>query len=501
MSRTSAFEENEATNSNSLKGIEPRPLFIGGAFVPAADGATFDVENPATGKVFARAARGRGEDIDRAVRAARAAFDDGPWASMPATERESLLRKLADKIEANADELAELETMDNGMPIGLARFGAIPMALDALRYYSGWPTKLQGATVPISAEGEWHAYTLREPVGVVGAICAWNFPLSMTCGKLAPALAAGCTVVLKPAEQTPLSAIRLAELVAEVGFPEGVVNVVTGFGKEAGQALVDHPLVDKITFTGSTATGRHILQSSAGSLKRVTLELGGKSPNFVFADADFDAAVPGAAMSVFGASGQVCVARSRLFIERSVFDEVTQRIADFAKGLSIGDGSSPETMIGPLVNEAQFNRVKGFLDTGREQGVRIIGGGNTLDRPGYFIEPTILADVDPNSTLMRDEIFGPVVCATPFDAEDIEAVARLANDTEYGLAASIWTSNLSVAHRLARRIKAGTIEVNGAPPMQFSIPFGGYKQSGIGRENGAEGILAFTELKSVAIRV
>ncbi|MZR11697.1 aldehyde dehydrogenase family protein [Maritimibacter sp. DP07] len=399
---------------------------MGGRFVEAADGASFEVENPATGEFFARAAQGSATDIDRALRAARCAFDEGPWPNMSPVERERVLHRLADLVEANAERLAAVETLDNGMPQGLARDGALPMGIQALRHYAGWPTKLTGDTVPLSAEGKWHAYTMREPGGVVGAICAWNFPVSMACGKLAPALAAGCTVVLKPAEQTPLSAILLAELVAEAGVPEGVVNIVTGFGREAGQALVYHPMADKISFTGSTATGRHILETKTKSLKRVTLELGGESPNMIFADADLEAAIPAAAMAFIGASGQVCVARSRLFIERSVFEEVSKGIAEFAAGLKVGNGADPETVIGPLVSQTQFDRVKGFLDLGSTEGARRLGGGT---QGGYFVKPTVLADVDGQSRLMREEIFGPVVVATPFDVDDLSAAAALANDT------------------------------------------------------------------------
>jgi phenylacetaldehyde dehydrogenase len=478
----------------------PSRLFINGKFVDAHDGATFDVENPATGQVIARAAAGSAPDIDAAVRAARRAFDEGPWSTMPPTERARLLWRLSDAIEARAEELALLETLDNGMPYTMALGVALPMAIEALRYCSGWPTKLAGDTLPSSAPGEWHTYTLRQPIGVVGAISAWNFPISMACGKLAAALAAGCTVVLKPAEQTPLTAARLGEIIRDVGFPDGVVNIVSGFGKTAGQALVDHPLVDKISFTGSTVTGKSILAASTRDLKRVSLELGGKSPNIIFADADMERAIEAAAMGIFFNTGQVCVARSRLFVQKQAFDKVVEGVAGFVERLKVGDGLLPDTMLGPVVSRVQQDRVRRYIDIGRQEG-EIVAGGKRLDGPGYFVQPTVVAGTRPDSQLMREEIFGPVVCVVPFSADDLGAVAALANDCDYGLAASIWTRDLSTAHKLARRIKAGSIEINGAPPMQFSLPFGGFKQSGIGRENGREGIESMTEVKSVSIQL
>ena len=479
----------------------PAQLFIDGAYVDAADGATLAVEDPATGETIAHASSAGPLDIDRAVRAARSAFEGGPWSRMSPNERSKLLWKLADAIDAAGDELATIETLDNGMPYGIARHAAVPMASESLRYYAGWPTKLGGETLPVSAEGEWHAYTLRQPVGVVGAISAWNFPLSMACGKLAPAMAAGCTVVLKPAEQTPLGVAQLGRLAQEVGIPDGVINVVAGLGSVAGQALVDHPLVNKISFTGSTATGKAILAASARDLKRVTLELGGKSPCVIFADADLERAIEGAAMGVFFNSGQICVARSRLFVHRKVFDRVVEGVAGFVRNLKVGNGFEPSSMLGPLVSRAQLDRVAGYVELGTAEGAELVAGGRRLGETGYFVEPTLLAGASPDMRVMREEIFGPVVCAVPFDDDDLQLIAARANDTEFGLAASIWTRDLGTAHRMARRIDAGQIEVNGGLPMQFALPFGGFKQSGIGRENGREGIEAFTELKTVTMRL
>jgi phenylacetaldehyde dehydrogenase len=476
-----------------------RQLLIGGRWSPAASGRALDVFDPATGEVFAQAAAGGAEDIDAAVKAARNALERGPWRTIPPAERARLLWKLSDAIEANAAELALLETRDNGMPLWLAQMWNIPKAVDCLRYYSGWPMRLTGETLPVSTPGEYHTYTRKEPIGVVGQIVAWNMPFGMAVGKIAPALAAGCTVVLKPAEQTPLSAIRLGELIQEVGFPDGVVNIVTGTGESAGRPLVEHPDVDKIAFTGSTRVGKSILAAAGGTLKRVTLELGGKSPVFIFPDADLEAATTAAANGIFINTGQICAAGSRLFVHERVYDRVMAGVAERARGLKIGPGSAPDTFMGPVVSAQQLERVTGYVRAGQQQGAEVLSGEQTLPAQGYFVRPTILSNVRPEMSVMREEIFGPVVCALRFGDEDLDAVARIANDTSYGLSAYIWTSNVSTAHKLASRIKAGSISVNGGAGMDFTMPFGGFKQSGLGREHGREGAEAYTETKTVSI--
>jgi len=476
-----------------------RQLLIDGRWSPATSGRVLDVFDPATGEVFAQAAAGGAADIDAAVKAARNAFERGPWRTTPPAERARLLWKLSDAIEANAAELALLETRDNGMPLWLAQMWNIPKAVDCLRYYSGWPMRLTGETLPVSTPGEYHTYTRKEPIGVVGQIVAWNMPFGMAVGKIAPALAAGCTVVLKPAEQTPLSAIRLGELIQEVGFPDGVVNIVTGTGESAGRPLVEHPDVDKIAFTGSTRVGKSILAAAGGTLKRVTLELGGKSPVFIFPDADLEAATTAAANGIFINTGQICAAGSRLFVHERVYDRVMEGVAARAKALKIGPGSEADTFMGPVVSAQQLERVTGYVRAGQQQGAEVLSGEQTLPTRGYFVRPTILSNVRPEMSVMREEIFGPVVCALRFGDEDLDAIARVANDTSYGLSAYIWTSNVSTAHKLASRIKAGSISVNGGAGMDFTMPFGGFKQSGLGREHGREGAEAYTETKTVSI--
>jgi acyl-CoA reductase-like NAD-dependent aldehyde dehydrogenase len=479
----------------------PLPLFIGGEFGPAASGETFAVEDPATGLEIARAAAGAEAEIDRAVRAARAAFERGPWRKTKPAQRARLLLKLAEAIEAVGEEFALLETLDVGRPLRFVKMMDVPAAAETLRYFAGWATKIAGETLELSTPGETHAFTIREPVGVVGQIVPWNFPLVMSVAKIAPALAAGCTIVLKPAEQTPVSAARLGRLIADVGFPEGVVNIVSGFGETAGAALVAHPGVDKIAFTGSTAVGREIVAAAAKDLKRVTLELGGKSPTIVFADADMERAIPAAAMGVFFNTGQVCAAGSRLFVEQSAFDQVVEGVIAFAKRLKVGPGLAPDTDLGPVVSREQLDRVLGYIEKGREEGARVIAGGARIEElgRGYFVAPTVLTQAKPTTRVMREEIFGPVVCATPFDGADLDAIAAAANDTIYGLSASIWTRDLARGLRLARMIRAGGVRINGAGGVDPAMPLGGFKQSGWGRENGRPGVEMYTELKSVAV--
>lgn len=477
-------------------------LFIDGVWTGAQDGGLLTTEDPATGQPLARFARGNAADIDRAVCAARRALEDGPWASTPPRERARLLRRLADLVARDAEMLALLETRDNGKPYAVARAFDINLAIEGLHYNAGWATKITGETLPDSLPGEWHTYTLREPVGVAGLIVPWNVPFTMAVAKLAPAIAAGCTIVLKPAEQTPLTTIRLVELCEEAGFPPGVINLVTGLGSEAGAALVAHPEVDKVSFTGSTATGRAILSAAAGNFKRVSLELGGKSPTIILPDADLAQAIPAAAMGIFANTGQVCAAGSRLFAHEAVFDRVVEGIARIAEGLRLGPGTAPDSDLGPVISQAQLDRVLGYVEGGSRAGASLVTGGRKARDQGYFVTPTVFVDTRPDMAIMREEIFGPVLCASRFgDDADVASLARAANSTEYGLSAAIWTRDLANAHRLARRIRAGTVKVNAGPALDAALPFGGMKNSGWGRENGKEGVLAFTELKTVAMKL
>ncbi len=457
---------------------KPRKMLIDGKWVNAASGKTFPTYNPATGEILAQVAEGDRQDIDAAVKAARKAFDSGPWSRLTASERGKLVWKLADLLEEHLEEFATLETLDNGKPLTVARAADVPLAVDMFRYMAGWATKLEGTTIPLSVPYtpgvNYHAYTLREPVGVVGQIIPWNFPLLMAAWKLAPALASGCTVVLKPAEQTPLSALRLGELIMEAGFPAGVVNIVPGYGETAGAALAAHDLVDKIAFTGST-------------------------PNVVFKDADLDVAISGSASAIFFNHGQCCCAGSRLYVERPVFDRVVEGVAAKAKKIRVGSGMEPDTSMGPLVSEEQLQRVCNYLEIGLSEGATAMTGGKKLGDKGYFVEPTVLVNTKDNMRVVQEEIFGPVVAAIPFD--DPEELMPRANGTVYGLAAGIWTKDISKAHRLAAALRAGTVWINCYNIFDAALPFGGYKQSGWGREMGKDVLALYTQTKSVCTRL
>ncbi|MDX6236116.1 MAG: phenylacetaldehyde dehydrogenase [Kribbellaceae bacterium] len=478
-------------------------LLIDGEWVKAKSEQTFQTHNPATGELLAECAQADEVDIDRAVTAARRAFENGPWPTMTASERGRLIWKLGDLIFEHLEELAELETLDNGKPLSVTRVVDVPLAAELFQYMAGWANKLEGNTIPLSVPytpgAMYHAYTLREPLGVVGQIVPWNFPLLMAAWKLGPALAGGNTVVFKPAEHTPLTALRLGELIIEAGFPKGVVNVVPGPGPIAGDALASHPDVDKIAFTGSTAVGKRIIDAAKGNLKKVTLELGGKSPNVVFADADMELAIPGAASAIFFNHGQVCSAGSRLFVEESVFPKVTEGVAETARRMKVGPGMDPATEMGPLVAEEQLDRVCGYLESGYAEGARALTGGKKIDGPGYFIEPTVLVDTTPDMKVVREEIFGPVVTVHPFTRE--KDVLPAANDTIYGLGSGIWTKDLSKAHRMAAQMHAGTVWVNCYNIFDAALPFGGYKQSGWGREMGHEVLNLYTQIKSVCMQL
>src|SRR5579875_2307839 len=478
---------------------KPKRMFIEGKWVEAASGKTFDTINPSTGEVLATVAEGDAEDIDRAVIAARRAFP--AWSRTKPFERQALLLKLAELVERHFEELAALDTLDMGGPITRTRANR-RRALGMLRYYAGQATAIYGETIENSYPGEYVSFTLKEPVGVVGAIIPWNAPLSSTIWKIGPALATGCTVVLKPAEEAPLTPLRFAELCLEAGVPPGVVNVVPGFGETAGAALARHPDVDKVAFTGSHLTGQKIVEASAGNLKRVSLELGGKSPDVVFADADLEAAVPGAAMAVFANSGQICSAGTRLFVERKIYEEFTARVADFGRSLRVGDGRDPATQIGPLVSAEQLQRVTGYLAVGRQEGARPLVGGERLTEgdfaKGYFVPPTVFVDVKDTMRIAQEEIFGPVISAIPFT--DIEEVIARANRTHYGLGSGVWTRDVSKVHKLARGIRAGTVWVNCYQAMDPAVPFGGYKMSGYGREGGKQHMDEYLNVKAVWIK-
>ena len=487
------------TLSSTVKDFisKKRQLLIDGQWVDAKSGKTFPVYDPSTGQQIAEVAEADAADVNLAVAAARRAFDNGPWATMKPNERARLMWKLSDLMEAHADELAELESLDNGKPVTVAKAADVPFSIETFRYMAGWTTKLSGKTLNISAPGDYHSYILREPVGVVGQIIPWNFPLLMAAWKLGPALATGCTVVLKPAEQTPLTALRLGELIMEAGFPPGVVNILPGFGETAGAAIANHPDVDKVAFTGSTEVGKMIARAATGNLKKVSLELGGKSPVIVFPDADMERVIPGAASAIFFNQGQTCCAGSRLFVHEKIFDKVIEGVSDVASKLKVGPGLDPSTEIGPLVSDEQFSRVRGFLDSGRAEGATVATGGGTVGNAGYFVQPTVLINVKPEMKVVREEIFGPVLVAERYNDDDLDRIAKEANDTMYGLAGSVWTRDLGIAHKMARHIKAGTVWINCHNVFDVSQPFGGYKQSGWGRELGEEVLNNYMETKAV----
>jgi aldehyde dehydrogenase (NAD+) len=475
--------------------IRQTECFIGGQWVPAQSGKTFETINPATEEVIAQVAEGDKDDVDLAVQAARDAFERGPWSRMDARDRGRLMYKLADLIEDEADELAALETLDNGKPIRDSRQADLPLVIDCLRYYAGYADKIHGQTIPI--RGNYFTYTRREPVGVAGQIIPWNFPMLMAAWKWGPALAAGCTIVMKPAEQTPLTCLRMARLAQKAGIPDGVINVVPGYGPTAGAAIVRHPDVDKLAFTGEYLTAQTIMKDAAPTLKRITFELGGKSPNIIFADADLDAAAAGAHFGLYFNQGQCCCAGSRVFVEQRVHDAFIEKISDMNQARRVGNPFDPETEQGPQVDRAQFDKILKYIELGKREGARCLTGGTRVGDKGYFIEPTLFDGVSDEMAIAKDEIFGPVMSVLTFN--DVDEIVARANKTFYGLAAAVWTRDISKAHYLASKIKAGTIWVNCFDVFDAAAPFGGFKMSGMGRELGEEGLKPYLETKTVTI--
>ena len=489
----------------SLRGwlAQPRPMLINGKWVQAKSGKVIDVLDPSNEMPLATVAEGDAADIDDAVRAARRALEQGPWGRLTPSARGRIVHKIGDLIYENLDELAQLESLDNGKPFSVARVADVPLSADIFHYMSGWSTKLEGKHIPIShlvSPGEYLSFTRLEPIGVVGQIIPWNFPLLMAAWKLAPALACGCTVVLKVAEETPLSALRFGELLQEAGVPDGVVNIVPGYGETAGAALAAHPDVDKIAFTGSTDVGRLIVKAASRDLRKVSLELGGKSPNIILDDADVEAAIAGSTAGIFFNHGQCCNAGSRLYVQEKVYDKVVAGIAANAAKIKLGVGMDPATEMGPMVSEVQHGRVKGYLKSGQEEGARAVTGGSAPDGKGYFVNPTVLVDTKPDMKVVKEEIFGPVVVAIPFKEVDDNLIAA-ANNTIYGLAAGVWSRDIGKANRLANAIKAGSVWINCYHVFDAALPFGGYKQSGWGREMGQAVLSNYLEAKAVTTRI